>query len=152
MIELKKPKPKDVPAMQKMVAKEVANAIILPRSDDEVSTNIRSYTIATNDNEIIGYAALHFHTVNLAEVRSLVVSDEYRGQGVGSMIVKKILDEAREYEIAQVFTLTYKKSFFEKLGFYEIEKTQLPAQKIWADCAKCKRFPICDEIALIYDI
>ncbi|HHD83733.1 MAG TPA: GNAT family N-acetyltransferase, partial [Campylobacteraceae bacterium] len=34
----------------------------------------------------------------------------------------------------------------------EIPKEALPEQKIWADCVKCKHFPICDEVALIYNL
>lgn len=154
-ISFKKPKLKDVKAMQELVRDEVASGLILPRSDDEISTNIRSYTLAYikregEEDEIVGFCALHIHTVNLAEVRSLVVSKNLRGGGVGSKLVKKILKEAKDYEIKTVFTLTYRKSFFEKLGFSEISKSDLPAQKIWADCIKCKHFPVCDEIALIY--
>lgn len=152
MITLRKPKPKDILAMQELVKKEVENGVILPRSTDEVSTNIRSYTVACDDDRIVGYSALHIHTQDLAEVRSLVVDEALRGSGVGSMIVNELLKEAKFYEIRQVFTLTYRKNFFEKLGFREIPKTELPAQKIWADCAKCKHFPVCDEIALIYNI
>ncbi|WP_445142136.1 N-acetyltransferase [Campylobacter sp.] len=142
--------------MQELVRDEVASGLILPRSDDEISTNIRSYILACKVDEeskveqIVGFCALHIHTVNLAEVRSLVVSKDLRGGGVGSELVKQILKEAESYEIKTVFTLTYRKSFFEKLGFVEIPKSDLPAQKIWADCIKCKHFPVCDEIALIY--
>ncbi|MGH1600632.1 N-acetyltransferase [Campylobacter majalis] len=152
MITLRKPKPKDIVMMQELVAPEVASGIILPRSSDEVSTNIRSYTLACDNDEIVGYCALHIHTPNLAEVRSFVVRQDLRGQGIGSMIVKALLEEAKFYEISQVFTLTYQRKFFERLGFVEIAKSELPAQKIWADCIKCKFFPVCDEIALIYDI
>ena len=49
--------------------------------------------------------------------------------------------------IGRVFALTYQQSFFEKLGFSVIEKSELP-QKIWGDCIKCAKFPECDEIAL----
>ena len=152
MIELKKPKPKDVAQMQNLVAPEVAKGVILPRSDDEVSTNIRSYVAACEDGKIVGFCALHIHTPQLAEVRSLIVDEKTRGRGVGSMMVKELLKEAKFYELKSVFTLTYRRAFFENLGFYEIPKNKLPAQKIWADCAKCKLFPECNEIALIYDL
>lgn len=152
MIRIEKPTLRHVVNMQNMVIEEIQNGIILPRSDDEVSTNIRSYTIALDDDEIIGYSALHFHTTALAEVRSLIVNDKYRGKGVGLKIVNALLDEARKYGLKQVFALTYQRNFFEKLGFAEIAKSELPAQKIWADCVKCKRFPVCDEIALIYNL
>ena len=97
MIELKKPKPKDVAQMQNLVAPEVAKGVILPRSDDEVSTNIRSYVAAYEDGKIVGFCALHIHTPQLAEVRSLIVDEKTRGRGVGSMMVKELLKEAKFY-------------------------------------------------------
>ena len=41
---------------------------------------------------------------------------------------------------------------FEKLGFNEIDKETIPEHKIWADCVKCKHFPVCNEIALTISI
>ena len=138
MIEYKKARLKDIASMQILVRPEVENGVILPRSDDEIATNIRSYTLAFDDDRLIGYSALHIHASNLAEVRSLIVDSNYRGKGVGSGLVNALLDEARALEIAQVFTLTYRSEFFKNLGFVEISKERLPAQKIWADCIKCK--------------
>lgn len=150
MIMYKKASLADISSMQCLVRKEVENGIILPRSDDEIATNIRSYTLACDENDIVGYSALHIHASNLAEVRSLIIKDGLRGKGIGGGLVKALLDEAKSLGIKQVFTLTYRASFFEKLGFSCIPKEKLPAQKIWADCIKCKHFPICNEIALIY--
>ncbi|MBE2984728.1 N-acetyltransferase [Campylobacter sp. RM9344] len=152
MITLVKPKPKDIKNMQELVAPEVASGVILPRSDDEISTNIRSYIIAKDGDKIVGFCALHIHAPDLAEIRSLIVDKNLRGSGIGSMMVNALLKEAKEYEISRVFTLTYQRRFFEKLGFKEIPKSELPAQKIWADCIKCKHFPVCDEIALIHNL
>lgn len=149
MIEFKKASLKSVVSMQDLVRDEVAKGVILPRSDDEIATNIRSYILAFDGEKLLGYAALHIHAPNLAEVRSLIIDVNSRAKGVGSALIKELLKEARNLEVEEVFTLTYRKSFFEKLGFREISKSDLPAQKIWADCIKCKHFPICDEIALI---
>lgn len=144
-----KAKLSDIEAMQFLVKPEVEAGIILHRNSDEIATNIRSYTLVKIDEQIKGFGALHFHSHNLAEVRSLIIHKSLRGQGVGQTLVKKLLKEAKEYGIQKVFTLTYEKIFFNKLGFKEIEKESLPSQKIWADCIKCKHFPVCDEIALI---
>jgi len=151
-MEFLKAKLSDIDSMQEMVKDEVESGIILYRSDDEIATNIRSYTIAHDDKKLVGYGALHIHTKELAEIRSLIVDYEYRGKNIGSFLVKEMLKEAKELELSRVFTLTYKKSFFEKLGFCEIPKESLPEQKIWADCIKCKHFPICDEVSLIIDL
>jgi len=63
---------------------------------------------------------------------------------------KKCLSEAKQFGVKKVFVLTYIPEFFKKVGFKEIEKSQLP-QKIWGDCIRCPKFPECDEIALIYN-
>jgi amino-acid N-acetyltransferase len=66
---------------------------------------------------------------------------------VGKALVESCLAEAYELGIRRVFVLTYKKSFFEKVGFRTIDKSDLP-HKIWADCLKCTKFPDCDEVAM----
>ncbi len=68
----------DIKAMQELVVNEVANGIILARSDDEVALNIRSYILAKDGEKLVGFGALHFHTSSLGEIRSLVVSPDYR--------------------------------------------------------------------------
>ena len=54
--------------------------------------------------------------------------------------------------LEEVLSLTYQKKLFEDLGFKEISKESLPEHKIWADCIRCKHFPVCDEIALLYKL
>ncbi len=142
----------DIPSMQKLVSPEVESGIILIRSDDELATNIRSYILAKLDDELIGFCALHIHTSFLAEIRSLVVKEEYRGQKVGEKLIAQAMDDAKYLGLQKVLSLTYKQSFFEKLGFVEIPKESLPEHKIWADCIKCKHFPICNEVSLIKTI
>ncbi len=74
MVEFVKADLFDIANMQKLVREYVEDGVILDRSDDEVATNIRSYILAKSQNEIIGYLALHIHSIRLAEIRSLIVS------------------------------------------------------------------------------
>ncbi len=152
MISYKKAKLKDVIAMQELVLPEVKSGKILFRSNDEIATNIRSYTLCFEDEKLVGFVAIHIHADDLGEVRSLIVSEDARGKGVGKELVKRTLVEGKELGVLKVFTLTYEREFFEKLSFVEIPKESLPEHKIWADCIKCKHFPICDEIALIIQL
>nr|WP_297942487.1 GNAT family N-acetyltransferase [uncultured Campylobacter sp.] len=105
-----------------------------------------------NAEILAGFASLKIFNADLAEVRSLIVAPQFRRQGIARAIVNELLGEAKFYGLKSVFTLTYQKEFFERLGFTEIPKDELPAQKIWADCIKCKKFPVCNEIALIYTL
>ncbi len=153
MIKLVKAKLSDIPAMQVLVASEVKEGIILNRSEDEVATNIRSYVLAKDDGKLVGYTALHVHSKRLAEIRSLIVDKEYRGQKIGQKMVEYTLKEAKEIGVEEdVLVLTYVPAFFLKLGFNEINKEVIPEHKIWADCIKCIHFPVCNEIALVYKL
>lgn len=107
---------------------------------------------AKNAKILAGFASLKIFNADLAEVRSLIVAPQFRRRGIARAIVNELLGEAKFYGLKSVFTLTYQKEFFERLGFIEIPKDELPAQKIWADCIKCKKFPVCNEIALIYTL
>ncbi|MBT5935690.1 N-acetyltransferase [Sulfurimonas sp.] len=138
--------------MRALILPEITAGIILDRTEDEIATNIRSYTLAINDCVIVGFTALHVHTIELAEIRSLVVKYGMRGKKIGEELVQHTFKEAKELGIQRVLSLTYKQSFFERLGFKEIPKESLPEHKIWADCIKCQHFPVCNEVSLIKTI
>jgi amino-acid N-acetyltransferase len=138
--------------MQNLVLEDVKNGNILVRNEDEMATTIRSYTVVYDDSTIIGFVALHIHTPKLCEIRSLVVSEDYRGAGIGTKLIELCINEAHDINLKNILVLTYKQSLFEKYKFQVIEKSTIPDTKIWADCVKCKHFPICDEIALMLEI
>ena len=151
-IEYVKAKLSDIPKMQELVQPEVDSGVILVRSEDEIATNIRSYILAFLDAELVGFGAMHIHTSYLGEIRSLIVKESVRGEKIGENLVLKALDEAKSLGLQRVLSLTYKQAFFERLGFVEIPKESLPEHKIWADCIKCKHFPICNEVSLIKNL
>ncbi|TNF45117.1 MAG: N-acetyltransferase [Epsilonproteobacteria bacterium] len=153
MIELVKAKLSDIPAMQSLVVSEVKDGIILNRTEDEVATNIRSYVLAKDGDKLVGYTALHIHSKRLAEIRSLIVDEGYRGQKVGQRMVQFTLKEAKDIGVEEdVLVLTYLPEFFRKMNFQEINKEVIPEHKIWADCIKCIHFPVCNEVALVYKL
>ncbi len=140
--------------MQNIVLEDVENGNILSRDENEMATTIRSY-IAVKEkttDTIVGFVALHIHTVELAEIRSLIVSSKYRGQGIGKQLIEYCIEEAKAINLQKLLVLTYQQKLFESFKFIEIQKASIPETKIWADCIKCKHFPICDEISLTLDI
>jgi amino-acid N-acetyltransferase len=148
-ITYKKPTLRDIPAMQLLVAPEIETGVILPRSNDEIATNIRSYFLAMDGDKLVGFVALHIHSPDLAELRSMIIDTEYRGCNIGSTLVENACTEGRLLGLKEVLALTYQQRFFERLGFVEIPKETIPEHKIWADCIKCKHFPVCNEVSLI---
>ncbi len=123
--------------------------LLLARSISSLYDQLRDFIVYVDDNNsVVGVCALHICWENLAEIRSLAVAEEVQGKGIGQQLVQHCLMIAEELGIEQIFTLTYQRSFFLKLGFEDIDKKELP-HKIWSDCLKCSKFPDCDEEALI---
>ena len=152
MIKIIKPTVSDISDMQTLVEPYVKNGTILYRSDNEIASTIRSYTLIKDDNKIIGFSALHIHSLTLCEIRSLIVDENYRKDKLATKLVNNLLDEAKVLGLKEVLALTYVDDFFLNLGFKTIEKEQIPDQKIWLDCSRCKHFPVCNEISLIKQI
>ena len=149
---IKKPTLNDIEKIEKLLDPFIKEGIILKRDSDEIASNIRSYVIFEDKNNIIGIGALHIYSKDLGEIRSLVVKDDYQKKGIGKNIVLALEKEAKNLHLKQLLTLTYQKEFFEKLGFKEIPKEKVPSQKVWSDCIKCQHFPNCNEISLIKNI
>ncbi len=122
---------------------------LLPRPFSELYDHLRDFSVyATPENKVVGCCALQFCWEDLAEIRSLAVMPEYLNRGIGSELAEFAISEARQYNIIQVFTLTYRPNFFERLGFAQVDRSCLPL-KIWGGCLTCVKFPDCDEIALM---
>jgi amino-acid N-acetyltransferase len=151
-LKIFKPKLNDINNIQSLLKPFIDDGIILLRDKNEVATNIRSYTAIEENDKIIGIVALHIYSDELAEVRSLAVDKNYQNKGIGKKLIESIEKEGQNLGIKQILTLTYQKDFFEKIGFIEIEKESIPEQKVWADCIKCKHFPMCNEISMIKNI
>ena len=145
-LTIRKARLADAQAISDLVNHFAAQGLLLSRDPEDVSQHIRDFFVAESDR-IVACCALRTGWADLAEVRSLAVSESHRGQGIASALVKEALREARELGYQRVFALTYVPDFFARLGFVRVDKTTLP-QKIWTDCVKCPKFPQCDEVAV----
>lgn len=151
MNQVEKARISDVAQMHKLINHFARKDEMLPRSLSEIYENIRDYFVVRAGERLIACVALHVHWLDLAEIKSLAVTEESQEQGIGAQLVGACLNEAKELGIPAVFCLTYKPGFFEKLGFSQLDKMELP-HKIWAECYRCPKFPNCDEVALIYHL
>ncbi len=146
-IIIDKPTLKDTQAIKDLLDFYAKKQVLLPRSIVEIYEKIRIFWVARDNGKVVGCVGLQFSWNDLAEIKSLAVSDEYHGKGIGAMLVLRCIEEAKEYGVKQIFALTYVSEFFKKLGFVSIEKEELP-HKIWTECINCQHFPNCDEDAV----
>ncbi|MGC4052186.1 MAG: N-acetyltransferase [Paludibaculum sp.] len=144
---LRKARMVDIPAILKLINDYARQGIMLPRNEFELSEGIRDFTVLYDGNRLLGCAALHFYGPTMAEVRSLAVLPESKGTGAGRALMDALENEAREYELDALFAFTYVPRFFDKMGYHEVDRGELPL-KAWKDCLRCPKFQACDEIAV----
>jgi amino-acid N-acetyltransferase len=122
---------------------------LLQRSYAEICENIRDFTVAeTQEGEFLGCGALHLYGPHLAEVRSIVMRPEAKGQGAGGLLLKALVEEAEQHAVLSVCLFTRIPDFFEHFGFRVADRDAMP-DKIYKDCQTCPRLYACDEVAMV---
>ncbi len=140
---------KDGQAIHELISFYAELDKMLFRSLSDIYENIPIFLVAEDKGQVVGCCALQIIWKDLAEVKSLAVSKNCMGRGVGRALVEASLARAAEYGVDKVFALTLEPYFFEKIGFQRVNRQDLP-MKVWSDCARCPKQDECDEIALIY--
>jgi len=148
---MEKARIKDVPQMHQLINYFAGKELMLPRPLSEIYENIRDYFVVRQGERVIACGALHVSWSDLAEIKSVAVAEQSQQQRIGAQLVEACLDEARELGIPTVFCLTYQPAFFEKFGFSQVDKMELP-RKVWSECYSCPKFPDCDEVALVCNL
>lgn len=138
----------DIHPLLNLINGYAGKGIMLPRTEFEMSENIRDFTLVFSGESLYGCGALHFYSPTVGEVRSLAVHPDIKNQGIGRVLVEALEEEARQFHLHSIFAFTYVEKFFARLGFSEVERGELPL-KVWKDCLRCPKFQNCDEIAVM---
>lgn len=148
---LRKARLSDVPSLFKLIHSYALEEVMLPRPLPELYENIWEFTVAEQGGQIVGCGALRFYSEDLAEIRSLCVDPARKSAGLGRAITQQLLREAKSYGAKTAFALTVVPGFFTKMGFYRVERSDLPL-KVWRDCLQCEKYYRCDEKAMVFDL
>ena len=149
MSQVEKARIQDVPQMHQLINHFADKGEMLPRPLSELYEDVRDFFVVREGDRTVACAALHISWSDLAEVRSLAVTEDCQQKGIGAQLVEACLKESEELGIGTVFCFTYQPDFFKRFNFADIDKMELP-RKVWTDCLRCPKFPNCDEVALIY--
>ena len=147
---VRKAKLQDAVNIFELVNSLSGDGTLLRRSYAEICENVRDFTIAETESGVfLGCGALHLYGPHLAEVRSIVVKPEAKGQGTGGKLLRALMDEAEEQGVASVCLFTRIPDFFFHFAFRVVDRTVLP-DKIYKDCQMCPRLYACDEVAMVH--
>ncbi|MEP1151786.1 MAG: GNAT family N-acetyltransferase [Balneola sp.] len=96
----------------------------LPTADINFDTSI--FLGGFIDNKLVGVIGLEL-LGKLGLLRSLVVNEESRGEGIAKKLTKKLIKEAKNSSLLEVYLLaTEAESFFARNGFTKVIKTEAP--------------------------
>lgn len=138
----------DVEALYQLIEGYAEKGIMLPRSRKVLLEQIDNFVVAESEGTVVGCGSLCRLGNDLVEIRSLGIVETHKGQGLGTLLVDYLVEEARAQQIPKVMALTYEARFFQKNGFEVVQKEIFP-EKVWTDCVHCKKQHCCDEIAVL---
>ena len=108
----------DIPAIAALIKPFVEEGSLLERTYDEFEELLPNFFVAVDQNGVlVGCAALEIYSRKLAEIRSLAVSPEAQGQGVGRKLVDACVERAHERNVLEVMAITASDAFFQSCGF-----------------------------------
>lgn len=90
---------------------------LLERDREEIEQLLDSFWVAEVDGGVVGCCCLEVYSPKIAELRSLAVRSDYRGDGLGAALTNAAVAEAQRRGIPQVLVVTSNREFFERLNF-----------------------------------
>lgn len=141
----------DVAAIHALIEANRERGHLLPRTVVDISSRIGGFFVADHQGRIAGCGELARLSSGVAEVRSLVVDEPWRGNGVAGKLVSALHHRAQVDGHRRLCAFAHDPVPFMRLGFSIVPHTWLP-EKISADCARCALFRQCGQYALMVSI
>jgi amino-acid N-acetyltransferase len=123
MIEVRPARTSDIKAIHKLIVDFASGGRMLQKETVTLYESVQEFVVAVEDGQVVGCGALHVLWEDLAEVRSVAITETLRGNGIGNQILERIIDRARELGLSRIFCLTFETKFFGRHGFEEIQGT-----------------------------
>ena len=75
---------------------------VLPRTQTQIAGSLSDWLVGSLNNKIVACVSLLSYNKNLAEVRSLIVSDQMQGMGWGATLLEAIITEAKQEDTKNI--------------------------------------------------
>lgn len=158
-------RPEDAPAIHALIEANRERGHLLPRTIEDISRRIATtaaFYVAENADDVperragersgvAGCGEVVRLSSTVAEIRSLVVDEPWRGTGVAAKLVGALLRRARLDGQQSLCAFAHDPVPFMRLGFSIVPHSWVP-EKISADCAGCALFRHCGQYALMVSI
>lgn len=137
----------DVPALHRLIAENLETGHLLPRTVEDLTEHAPRFLVAEAGPDIVGCAELAPLSRAVAEVRSLVVDQAFRGRHIAAALVKHLAGSAASRGFATLCAFTHQPAYFVRMGFTMVPHVWVP-EKIAHDCTSCPLFRRCGQYAV----
>ena len=120
-VTIRRARTSDVREIRTLVAPLAERRVLVSKDIVAYFEGLQEFRVAEEDGRVVGCGALHVMWDDLAEIRTLAVSDEHLGKGVGGALLESLAADAVELGVERLFCLTFETEFFARHGFTEIE-------------------------------
>lgn len=138
----------DAAAIHALVADHIVEGHLLPRSLDEIRVHAHRFLVAAQDDRLVGCGELAPLGDDVGEVRSLVIGRDIRRCGLGTEIIRRLMQWATSHGFRRLCAFTHRPSYFVHQGFSIVPHVWLP-EKILTDCHSCPHFRRCGQYAVV---
>lgn len=111
----------DVKAIRELVRPLAQERVLLDKHAVTYYEAVPEFRVAEIDGEVVGCGAVHVLWQDVAEIRTLAVSRDHLGKGVGGHLMDYLITDARTYGVRRLFCLTFEIDFFVRHGFEAID-------------------------------
>ncbi|MFN0117128.1 MAG: GNAT family N-acetyltransferase [Elusimicrobiota bacterium] len=126
ILSIRKARESDIATIYQLIVIATKKGKILLRSKAELKRTLRCFFVAESKNKLVGCCSIEVYNKKLAEVRSLTVHPKFQNHGIGSALVRRCIESARERKIYEVLVITDRPSLFKRYGFAEQLEGQFP--------------------------
>jgi amino-acid N-acetyltransferase len=138
----------DADVLYALITSHALEGHLLPRQLDEIRLHADRFVVCEVAGEIKACAELAPLSSRVSEVRSLVVSGDFRRVGLAARLVDELRRRATSLGFDMLCALTHDARFFVRQNFSIVPHLWLP-EKISTDCVSCPLFRRCDQYAMV---
>jgi len=145
----------DIPRIYQVIRENPKE--VLPRSYPDLSRNFDRFLVYEESGKIKGVISwqvlpnIDVKDESTLEIVSFSIRKRYQRQGIGKLLLNKMIRKLEKFEPDRILVLTFYPKFFKKFGFKRVGKRKL-YPKIYSGCISCTKYmsPLaCPEKAMI---
>ncbi len=125
----------DIAAVLTLIQPFVKKGILLPRTEEQLESQLNDYIVYELDGGIRACSALHIYDNKQAEIAAVAVDETCAHIGIGPKIMDSLINRAKQLSLDSVFVLTTQTTdWFESLGFKSDNINSLPEKRkaLWS--------------------